>query len=229
MSTTPSRKIISNQTGMHEDLPKILARHRETPFQKAIAEHTLQAFYFAQFVIAKQSKPLILDSGCGTGESTIFLAEKHPDHFVLGIDKSLARLSKNLSFTPLLGGTRVGDNFQLVRADLIDFWRLAVRDGWQVDKHYLLYPNPWPKKNQIKRRFHGHPVFFDLIKLGRFFELRSNWRIYVQEFAFAFEFATGIRPQIEQFSPKPPYISRFEKKYAESGHELFRLMIRGEK
>ncbi|MFQ5629171.1 MAG: tRNA (guanine(46)-N(7))-methyltransferase TrmB [bacterium] len=225
MIIKPSRKIISNQNGIHGDLEKILVSHREAPYRKPIAQHTMLAFEQAKSVIARQQAPLILDSGCGTGKSTVFLAQKYPGHFVIGIDKSLARLSKNPSFDPLLGGAGVGQNFLLVRADLIDFWRLAVQHNWQIDKHYLLYPNPWPKKNQIKRRFHGHPVFFDLIKLGRSFELRSNWRIYVQEFAMAFEFATGIRAVVEKFPPNTQFISRFEKKYAESGHDLFKLMI----
>jgi tRNA G46 methylase TrmB len=220
MKTNPGGKIFSNQNSIHEDLYKIMMRHRETTFQKPIAQHTIRAVEYAQTAIARQHAPLILDSGCGTGESTIFLAETHPEHFVVGVDKSLARLSKNKFF-----GISHDKNFLLVRADLIDFWRLAVSKQWQVEKHYLLYPNPWPKKNQVKRRFHGHPVFFDLIKLGYYFELRSNWQIYVQEFAAAFAFATGIQTQVERFCPTVPYISLFEKKYAESGDELFRLIV----
>lgn len=245
---------MSNQDAPHHRLEKILRRHRQSPFRKPIAEHTAEAFRAANAIVSQQAAPLILDSGCGTGDSTQRLAEIHPHHFAIGIDKSAARLSKNPSFNPLLGGAGVGhsdnpllggagvglpaeaksteyvpnqsqvpQNLLLVRADLIDFWRLAVQHNWQVDKHYLLYPNPWPKKQQIKRRYHGHPVFSDLIRLGRQIELRSNWRIYVQEFAIALGFATGRTPQIETWRPAPPYLTPFEKKYTESGHRLFRL------
>ena len=40
-------------------------------------------------------KPIILDSGCGTATSTIRLGLQYPDAIVLGIDRSLLRLTKN--------------------------------------------------------------------------------------------------------------------------------------
>ena len=40
-------------------------------------------------------KPIILDSGCGTAKSTIRLGLQYPDAIVLGIDRSLLRLTKN--------------------------------------------------------------------------------------------------------------------------------------
>ncbi len=217
--TAKSRPVRSNQTGIHEDLFNILQKHREKPYLKPVSRHTREAFEYARQRLASISAPLILDSGCGTGESTLALAERHPDAFVLGVDKSLARLQKNPLFA-----TEHDRNLLLLRADLFDFWRLAAREGWRFERHYIFYPNPWPKKRHLKRRIHGHPAFFDMLRLSPFIELRSNWRIYLEEFAAAVAFVAGRSFEVETFVPDTP-ISAFERKYWLSGHELYRLRI----
>ena len=75
-------------------------------------------------------------------------------------------------------------NVKLVRADLVDFWTLVYRDAtsWTIHSNYLLYPNPYPKSQHLKRRWHGHPVFPILLGLGGKLILRSNWNIYCEEF-----------------------------------------------
>ncbi|CAM9562378.1 unnamed protein product, partial [Sphacelaria rigidula] len=73
-------------------------------------------------------------------------------------------------------------NLLLLRADLVDFWILAARDDtWRVEQHAILYPNPYPKRAQLLRRWHGHPVFPLIIGLGGRISLRSNWKAYLEE------------------------------------------------
>lgn len=219
-SKANSRRVVSNQTSVHEKLPFLLQRHRGTPFRKPIARHTALAFDRVAAQVEASGRPLILDAGCGTGESTHILADRHPQHLVIGVDKSSCRLAKGELRTP--AGL---ENVLLVRADLVDFWRLASQAGWRFDQLYLLYPNPWPKKQHLQRRFHGHPVFFDLLRLARNYELRSNWRLYLEEFVVAFAWATGCSAPIEPLVPKLPFLTPFEKKYAESGQPLYRVRL----
>ncbi len=215
----PSALIHSTQAQPHEDLLALLDKYRHSTFQKPVAQHTLAAFEQAERLVHERGLPVILDSGCGVGASTVHLAREFPEHFVLGIDKSAARLAKHHAYS-----NPAVSNYALLRADVIDFWRLAAKHEWRVARHYLLYPNPWPKPSALKKRFHGHPVFLDLIKLGADFELRSNWPIYLREFEAAFFHCTGIRGTLESFTPETP-ITPFEKKYLRSEHELFRLRI----
>jgi len=160
-----------------------------------------------------RDRPLVLDSGCGTGESTAALARVHPDCLVVGIDKSRARLDK----APELPG-----NARLVRAELADFWRLAHAAGWQPARHYLLYPNPWPKPAHLKRRWHAHPAFPHLLALGGRLALRSNFELYVDEFARALALAGVVDVKVVSFEADDS-ISPFERKYRLSGHRLFQL------
>ncbi|MBN2410821.1 SAM-dependent methyltransferase [candidate division KSB1 bacterium] len=215
----PGRKIHSNQNGVHENLSRILERNKHNKYLKPFARHTLEAFKKAEQIIGRENKPLILDSGCGVGESTLYFAKKYKHHFVLGIDKSFHRLNKNIYYKK-----SETDNYYLLRADLIDFWRLAALEKWNIDKHFVLYPNPWPLKKDLKKRFHAHPVFPDFIGLGAKIELRSNWPVYLQEFAFAYSFFSGRHFTVDTFIPKIT-ITPFERKYVQSGQILYRLVI----
>ncbi|MFO8044679.1 MAG: SAM-dependent methyltransferase [Halomonas sp.] len=213
-----SRSIDTNQSGTHEDLTRRVARALEHPLRKPVAEHTQAAFREAGAWLADRPEmPLILDAGCGVGLSTRRLAASFPDHAVIGVDRSRDRLSREHG--PL------SDNALLIRADLVDFWRLALRDGWQPARHYLLYPNPYPKSAHLKMRWQGHPVLPVILALGGHLELRSNWRLYVEEFALAVAQATGHEAQVVIHEPNGHPLTPFEQKYHVSGQSLWKLAV----
>lgn len=156
---------------------------------------------------------LVLDSGCGTGASTRWLAAANPGAMVIGVDKSADRLSRH---------GEQGPGYSLVRADLNDFWRLLRASEHRVSRHYLLYPNPWPKPRQLNKRWYASPAFPVILGLGGVLELRTNWSIYAEEFAAALALA-GVASDVESFTPDEP-ICPFEDKYAASGQTLYRLI-----
>ncbi|MFA7521422.1 MAG: methyltransferase domain-containing protein [Halothiobacillaceae bacterium] len=210
-----SRRVSSTQTGPHDDLLPQVARHARRGFDKPIADYNRIAFDQVADRVHSEGQPLILDSGCGTGDSSRELARQHPDHLVIGIDRSADRLTRHRDDTPT--------NCLLVRADLIDFWRLADEANWRPAQHYLLYPNPEPKARHLKRRFHAHPVFPFFVALGGRIESRSNWRIYLEELAIALAFH-GRETRLAQIEPDDnPPITLFERKYRASGQPLWRL------
>jgi hypothetical protein len=92
---------------------------------------------------------IILDSGCGTGKSTKLLASSiHPRHLVIGVDRSLSRLTKTKDNRQAYDDDdnnkndaasdseraaychQVSENAYLVRAELVDFWRCCIERGW---------------------------------------------------------------------------------------------------
>lgn len=209
-----SRPPKSSQTRPHERLDEIVERHLDRPWRAPIHDHSRVAFERLREHI-EPGRRLIVDAGCGTGASTALLAGRHRDCQVIGVDKSAARLEK---------AGRMPPNARLVRAELADFWRLALAAGWRPARHYLFYPNPWPKPGQLKRRWHAHPVFPVLLTLGGRLEVRTNFEIYALEFARALERAGVVEPEVVSFSPDQP-VSPFERKYAASGHRLFKLTV----
>jgi tRNA (guanine-N7-)-methyltransferase len=189
------------------------------PFQKPIADYNREAFALALAARAQwqSDAPLILDAGCGVGWSTQRIAETYPDHFVFGVDQSVDRINRG---KPL----PMPANATLIRADLVDFWRLLAGNGIRLARHYNLYPNPWPKIGHLARRWQGHAVLPVWLALGGEVECRSNWQIYIEEMAFALSLLTGTQVASEPWQTDNP-MTPFEKKYQESGHELWRCRV----
>ena len=198
----------------------VVDRHAASPFRKPYADYNRVAFAASveRFQLLASGAPLILDSGCGVGESSLVLARAFPAHYVIGVDQSASRLQR--------GQRRRSEwppNLDLVRADLVDYWRLLHDAGLRLARHYLLYPNPWPKIGHLRRRWHGHPVFPTMLALGGVLECRSNWPIYIAEHCLAVRQLTGRLTVAESYLPDPP-ITPFERKYRDSGHRLLRTV-----
>ena len=205
---------------MHEHLARQVSRHASTVFRKPITDYTRQAFDTSIAAwIDHGRKPLILDAGCGVGLSTLHLAQRFSDHFVIGVDQSADRLARKVQWPGAMPA-----NCLRIRADLVDYWRLLQQAGVGLARHYLLYPNPWPKKQHLARRWHGHPVFPSIVALGGAFECRSNWRIYVEECAAALTQLTGMAVSVERLDAQPS-ITPFEEKYRASAHSLWRCQV----
>lgn len=215
-STVP----VSAQSTVHEQLTTLLARHVAAPYQRPIPE-VAKAAFAASLAGWDGQRPLLLDAGCGTGASSLQLARQWPEHWVIGVDQSAHRLARQKP-----GGAQAWPaNLVLVRANLVDWWRLAAAAGLRLDRHYLLYPNPWPKIGQVQRRWHGHPVFPLLPQLGGILECRSNWPVYIDELCLALNWLTGQPVARETLVPGAQALSPFERKYRDSGQLLYRCVL----
>jgi tRNA (guanine-N7-)-methyltransferase len=210
---------VSAQQGVHDRLAEQVARHLAQPFRKPINDYNREAFE-ASLSGWDGKAPLILDAGCGVGHSTIQLARSFPDHWVIGVDQSQDRLSRRKPYPDAL----MPKNMVFVRADLVDYWRLLHAAGLRLARHYILYPNPWPKIGHLTRRWHAHPVFPFIPKLGGILEVRSNWSVYVEEFAAALGQVLGQDVPWATFEAAVP-LTPFERKYRDSGQTLYRLII----
>ena len=239
------RSVTSNQIDIYKNLEAVVRKYAATTFLRPVADHTREAFEMASDFVrsfygskATGRLDIVLDSGCGTGESTIHLARKFPNVPVIGIDKSSVRLSKagNERQLEVSAGAScdVPANAFWVRAELLDFWRLAldrVQAGeWNVLHHALYYPNPWPKESEANRRFHLHPIFPVLMRLSPVTELRTNWEIYAREYKEAARIAgdclsLNVSAECSAFSPENPETA-FERKYQTAGQELYRTLVR---
>lgn len=211
-----SRTIVSAQTGPHERLAERVLRHRDHPLRKPPAPWNVAAFDAAIQAWGGQ-RPLILDSGCGVGWSSLQLAQRFPDHFVIAVDQSEVRLARGKP------GEALPANLHFARAELVDFWGLLAAAKVRLARHYILYPNPWPKIGHLERRWHGHAVFPTLLRLGGVLESRSNWRIYLEELALALELLIGRAAQVQALSDEGEPLTAFERKYRASGQPLYRL------
>ena len=116
---------VSSQDGPHSRLAGVVRRHLASTWRRPYRAYSRPAFDTVVEQI-RTGRPIILDSGCGTGESTARLADVNGDCEVIGIDRSAARLRRHPALPP---------NAHLLRADLADFWRLARHAGWRLQRH----------------------------------------------------------------------------------------------
>ncbi|XOV80254.1 MAG: tRNA (guanine(46)-N(7))-methyltransferase TrmB [Aestuariibacter sp.] len=221
-----SRSVSSNQEGIHEQLDSLVKRYLTTHSRRPIQPHTETAFALVCDWLQGQKDKIIIDSCCGIGESSARLASLYPNHRVIGIDKSAQRVAKHqhhfdsdrIQESALLSHK---DNYCVVRADVIDFWRLVRREQWQVDGHYLLYPNPYPKASQLQKRWYASASLQDLLLLKGHLQVRSNWQLYLQEFQYALRIA-GVEATLTAVAGEDA-MTPFERKYQNSGQTCWRL------
>lgn len=230
-----ANQIHTNQLGPHEALHRTVMKHLNSEFKRPIAQHTQRAFDEALLWLSDWQGEVYLDACCGVGESTLSLAKMYPNVRIIGVDKSALRLQKHGSYVHKdakqdnIKALEV-KNYRIIQADLNDFWRLLrntveqrpVQVSWKLSRQFLFYPNPYPKKSQLGKRWHGSAVFPDIIACCSHIEIRSNWRIYLEEFVSAMGilgYQTSVEPLLID-SHNPP-ITPFERKYAESGQALW--------
>jgi len=220
-SISTSGLVSSSQRGIHPHLEKSVKKHLQTTWDQPFHTPTLETYHqLKREGVFATGLPFILDSGCGTGNSTRQLAEKFPRHIVMGADRSRTRLAKSgVSSNYYRHG-----NLILIRAELASLWRLLLNDEYLPEKHYLLYPNPWPKPGHLLRRWHAHPVFPQLLLLGGDIEMRCNWEVYALEFARAVSFACGENVAVKKIQPDTG-MTPFERKYLEREQALFAVTV----
>ena len=211
MNREYNTRVYSNQSSIHGDLATLVQKHMKSTWQEPTPPHDREVTNEIIALLEAHDGPLILDSFCGTGMSTAKLASQHPKALVIGIDKSTDRLRRHVQTQ--------SRNYRLLRGNCEHIWAQLVSANVVCAQHYLLYPNPWPKKVHLKRRIHGHPSFPLLKQLGGAIEVRSNWKIYVDEFAAASKLL-GLGTQVESLSATDP-MSLFERKYAASNENLW--------
>ncbi|MEI6109485.1 MAG: tRNA (guanosine(46)-N7)-methyltransferase TrmB [Actinomycetes bacterium] len=90
---------------------------------------------------------VFVDFGCGMGDHTLELARSRPDHHILAMDVHTAGISQILNLVEAENLTNIsvflGDGIDLLKG------RIAAES---ITEFHVLFPDPWPKARQQKRR-----------------------------------------------------------------------------
>ena len=159
MASGNSREITTSQVGVHDKLDDLVKKYQVSENKRPISAHTQAAFDEVSRWLDGFDGEVILDSCCGVGESTANIARANPDARVIGVDKSALRVDKHEHYSA------AQDNYKVIRADVNDLWRLVKQSNWNVTQHFLLYPNPYPKKTQVQKRWHASAAMVDLMAI----------------------------------------------------------------
>lgn len=132
----------------------------------------------AQSLFGRQA-PLVLEIGCGMGETTAAIAEQHPEINFLGCEVFVAgvgALSKLIEEKNL-------SNIRLCRHDAIEVVRDMIAPNSLAGVH-IYFPDPWRKARHHKRRL-IRPDFVDLlserIAPGGYLHCATDWENYAEQ------------------------------------------------
>jgi tRNA (guanine-N7-)-methyltransferase len=101
--------------------------------------------------------PLVLEIGCGTGTSTLSMAQSEPAVDVIAVDVYRRGLAQLLCAIEREAVT----NIRLIRGDAVDVLEHLIKPG-SLSGVRVFFPDPWPKARHHKRRL-LQPVTVGLI------------------------------------------------------------------
>lgn len=125
-----------------------------------------------------KGSPVWLEIGFGSGEHMIHQAWHNPDVGVIGAEPYVNGVATALGKRRKAGVL----NLRIHAGDARDL--MDVLPGQSIDKAFLLYPDPWPKKKHHRRRFvtpeHLRPLHAAL-KLGAELRIATDIPDYVRQ------------------------------------------------
>lgn len=126
-------------------------------------------------------KPVWLEIGFGGGEHLVHQAQTYPDKGIIGAEPYLNGVAM------LLGKIRDAgvSNLRVHPGDVRNL--MDVLPDQSIEKAFLLYPDPWPKKRHHRRRFvtqeHLAPLA-RVLKPGAEFRVATDIPDYVRQTLF---------------------------------------------
>ena len=165
--------------------------------------------------IFPQKERVILEIGSGMGEATAQIAASSADTGYLAVEMHSAGLAALL----LLIVEKQLTNIKMIREDATYLLANYIPDN-SVDGIHLLFPDPWPKNRQHKRRI-VQSEFVEMagnkLKPNGFIHIATDWVAYAEwsqgKFGSDSRFTGGVIPKPD-FRP----LTRFEGKGLGKGH-----------
>ncbi|MBO5903151.1 MAG: tRNA (guanosine(46)-N7)-methyltransferase TrmB [Tidjanibacter sp.] len=117
------------------------------------------------------SAPIVLELGCGRGEYTVALAEKHTDKNFIGVDIKGARMWRGAKTATEAGMTNAA--FLRIRIENI----CSIFAEGEVDEIWITFPDPQLKKRRVNKRLTS-PIFLgyyaQLLRKGGAINLKTD-------------------------------------------------------
>jgi tRNA (guanine-N7-)-methyltransferase len=142
-----------------------LAHRRHVPF-RVIELDSLTDRLDLDKIFGRKAR-LHVDLGCGEGSFLCAMAQRMPDKNFLGIERLLNRVRTSARKAATL------DNVRLLRVENSYAARYLL-PAESVERFYLLFPDPWPKRRHHRRRM-VTPDFLNSIYAA----LRKDGSIYI--------------------------------------------------
>jgi len=168
----------------------------------------------------KNNNPITLELACGRGEYTIGLANRFPERNFIGVDIKGDRIWK---------GSTIAHDEGLSNVAFLRTVILVIENFFEeneVDEIWLTFPDPRPRKRDVKRRLSGYRyinIYKKLLKEDGFFRFKTdntalfdftleelNQRSDIKDFKFTHDLYNSELRE-ECFDIKTKYEEMFER------------------
>ena len=169
--------------------------------------------------------PLVLEIGCGMGETTTEIALKQPGWNFLGIEVHAPGIGSLLNQIDANALT----NLRLIQHDAVEVVRHMLSPGTLHGVH-VFFPDPWPKKRHHKRRL-LQPAFVHMlasrIEPGGYLHCATDWQDYALQMLSVLTAESALRNTAPEFAPRPEHRpeTKFERRGIRLGHGVWDLVF----
>lgn len=219
-STQPIRSFVLRQGRMSDGQRRAIEQGLPrfgVPYVKAPAD------WAAAF---GRSAPMILEIGCGMGESTAKIAAAMPEANYLGIEvhgPGVGNLLKLIDEAALT-------NLRVMQHDATEVVRDMIAPGSLAGIH-VFFPDPWPKKKHHKRRILQPAFVVELatrLAPGGYLHCATDWQEYAEHMLEVLSAEPQLENSAADYAAKPDYrpLTKFEARGLRLGHGVWDLVFR---
>jgi len=167
--------------------------------------------------IFPEKTKVIMEIGSGMGEATAQIAKANPEVGYVAVEMH----SPGLAALLILINQMELENIRLIREDATYLLANHIPDN-SLDGIHLLFPDPWPKNRQHKRRM-VQSEFIEMVgrklKPGGFIHIATDWQPYADWIKVRFDksesFSGGVVDR-----PSWRVLSKFEGQGLRKGHQV---------
>jgi len=167
--------------------------------------------------IFPEKTKVIMEIGSGMGEATAQIAKANPQVGYVAVEMH----SPGLAALLILINQMELENIKLIREDATYLLANHIPDN-SLDGIHLLFPDPWPKNRQHKRRI-VQSEFIEMVgrklKPGGFIHIATDWQPYADWVKVRFDksdsFSGGVVDR-----PSWRVLSKFEGQGLRKGHQV---------
>ena len=167
--------------------------------------------------IFPEKTKVIMEIGSGMGEATAQIAKANPEVGYVAVEMH----SPGLAALLILINQMELENIKLIREDATYLLANHIPDN-SLDGIHLLFPDPWPKNRQHKRRM-VQSEFIEMVgrklKPGGFIHIATDWQPYADWIKVRFDksgcFSGGVVNR-----PSWRVLSKFEGQGLRKGHQV---------
>ena len=167
--------------------------------------------------IFPEKTKVIMEIGSGMGEATAQIAKANPEGGYVAVEMH----SPGLAALLILINQLELENIKLIREDATYLLANHIPDN-SLDGIHLLFPDPWPKNRQHKRRM-VQSEFIEMVgrklKPGGFIHIATDWQPYADWIKVRFDKSGSFSGSVVD-RPSWRVLSKFEGQGLRKGHQV---------